>query len=71
MERQIIFYDDGTQESRKVEETLRKEGVGFTEVPCSRVQGKTPAIGSQSFLFEGLEEIRNYFLPELDESLEE
>ncbi|MBA7504347.1 hypothetical protein ES706_02982 [subsurface metagenome] len=70
MKRQIVLYDDGTKESERIGRALRREGVEFTPIPCPRVQGRTPAIASQLFMLEGVEEIRNYFLPELDESAE-
>ncbi len=66
MQKEIIyFYTDGSPACEEVRKALDKRGIEYVAVPPTDEHRKVPALASNSYIFEGIEEIYRFLLPEL------
>lgn len=61
----IYFYTDGSASCEKVKEALDSRHIEYVAIPPTDDFRKVPALASNSYIFEGIDEIRRYLLPEL------
>ena len=61
----IYFYTDGSPACEKVQAALNKRHVVYVAIPPTDALRKVPAVASNSYIFEGIDEICRYLLPEL------
>lgn len=66
MEKDVVYlYTDASPAAERVKEALEKRGIKYVSVPRNGSGRKVPAIASDKYVFEGVDEIRRYLLPEL------
>ena len=61
----VYLYTDASPASERVRQALEKRRIEYVTVPRNGSRRKVPAIASDKYVFEGVDEIRRYLLPEL------
>ncbi len=61
----MYFYTNGSATCEKVKEALDSRHIEYVAIPPTDDLRKVPALASNSYIFEGIDEIRRYLLPEL------